>query len=104
MTITQFISSFQATEMVDALKAELVDLRDAHVNELTSLKAKSGEDRQMALNNLVLEHEVEMESLRNRLENSEKVAKLESKVKKLQETQILSLAQIFRIFKALFCP
>ena len=41
---------------------------------------------------------------RNLTSTSEIDRKLSIKVKKLQETQILSLAQIFRIFKALFCP
>lgn len=75
-----------ATENVDALKAEMSELKDAHAKAMEKQVSKAGSEKESALSNLMLEHEVEMESLKNRLENSERVAKLEAKVKKLQES------------------
>ena len=74
-----------ATQSVDQIKAELIDLKESHASQLAALETKAGNDKQEAINKVILEHEVELESLRNHMENSGKVAALESTIKSLQD-------------------
>merc|ERR1711974_269888 len=74
-----------ATQSLDQMKAEMIELKDAHAVKLTSMEASAASQKQEAVNKVILEHEIEMESLRSQMENSEKITDLEAAVKSLQE-------------------
>ena len=74
-----------ATHSVDQLKAEVMDLKESHADQMNALETKASNDKQEEINKVILEHEVELESLKNHLENSGKVAALESTIKSLKD-------------------
>ena len=55
------------------MKADMIELKDAHAVKVTSIEASAASQKQEAVNKVILEHEIEMESLRSQMENSEKI-------------------------------
>ena len=75
----------QAAQEVDKLKTDLIEAQETHDTQQSKLKAASEVEKADIIKKLTLEHEIELDALREELENSEKVANCESEVKRLRE-------------------
>ena len=75
----------QAAQEVDKLKTDLIEAKETHDGETTKLKEASEIEKADIIKKLTLEHEIELDALREELENSERVANCESEVKRLRE-------------------
>jgi hypothetical protein len=70
---------------VEHLKEELADEREKFNREKLNLEVSKDQERESAIKGLTLEHELELDALRHKLESSEKSAKNEVEVAKLKE-------------------
>lgn len=75
----------QANREIDKLKADLIDDRDTLKLGMAKIKEANECDKAEIVKKLTLEHEIELDALREELENSEKVAKCEDEVRRLRE-------------------
>merc|ERR1719219_389589 len=73
-----------ALEM-DKLKTEFIETKEIHAAEKQTLTENSDIEKAEIVKKLTLEHEIELDALREELENSEKVANCEAEVKRLRE-------------------
>ncbi len=70
---------------MDKVKTDLIEAKEIHAEEKLKLKASNDEEKAEIVKKLTLEHEIELDALREELENSEKVANCEAEVKRLRE-------------------
>ena len=67
------------------MKEELIEERDKFDREKRELEQVKNQERENAVVTLTLEHELELDSLRHKLEHTEKSAKHEMELAKLKE-------------------
>merc|ERR1712079_411299 len=75
----------QAALELDKVKTEFIETQEIHAEEKKNLKENSDVEKAEIVKKLTLEHEIELDALREELENSEKVANCEAEVKRLRE-------------------
>lgn len=78
-------SSLITHSKVEHLKEELSEEREKFQREKKALEVVKDQERDAAVKSLTLEHELELDSLRHKLENSERSAKSEVELAKLKE-------------------
>ncbi len=74
-----------AAQEIDKLKTETIEAKENHISEVEKVKNTCELDKAEIIKKLTLEHEIELDALREELENSEKVANCEAEVKRLRE-------------------
>jgi hypothetical protein len=75
----------QAAQEADKLKTENIEAKELHSSNMSRLKEATDIEKAEIIKKLTLEHEIELDALREELENSEKVANCEAEVKRLRE-------------------
>jgi len=75
----------QAALEMDKLKTEFIETKQIHAAEKQTITENSDIEKAEIVKKLTLEHEIELDALREELENSERVANCESEVKRLRE-------------------
>merc|ERR1712200_352466 len=75
----------QAALEMDKLKTEFIETKEIHAAEKQTITENSDIEKAEIVKKLTLEHEIELDALREELENSERVANCESEVKRLRE-------------------
>merc|ERR1712083_242166 len=75
----------QAALELDKVKTEFIETQEIHAEEKKNLKENSDVEKAEIVKKLTLEHEIELDALREELENSERVANCEGEVKRLRE-------------------
>ena len=75
----------QTSHEVDKLKAESIEAREQNELQLKKLTETNELEKADIVKKLTLEHEIELDALREELENSEKVANIETESKRLRE-------------------
>merc|ERR1719495_437754 len=70
---------------MDKLKTEFIETKEIHAAEKQTITENSDIEKAEIVKKLTLEHEIELDALREELENSERVANCESEVKRLRE-------------------
>ena len=75
----------QTSHEVDKLKAESIEDKEQHETELKNMTETNELEKADIVKKLTLEHEIELDALREELENSEKVANIETEVKRVRE-------------------
>ena len=72
----------QAALETDKLKTEFIETQEIHAAEKQTLTENSDIEKAEIVKKLTLEHEIELDALREELENSERVANCEAEVKR----------------------
>ena len=70
---------------VDKLKTEYIEAGENHAEEKKKINEENDWEKAEIVKKLTLEHEIELDALREELENSQKVANCEAEVKRLRE-------------------
>jgi hypothetical protein len=76
------------------MKEELIEERDKFDREKRELEQVKNQERENAVVTLTLEHELELDSLRHKLEHTEKSAKHEMELAKLKEELMMKESDI----------
>ena len=76
------------------MKEELIEERDKFERERRELEQVKDQERENAIKGLTLEHELELDSVRHKLEISEKSAKNETELAKMKEELMMKESDI----------
>ncbi len=92
LKVCKFFHSFvifqcflQLVLQVDHLKSDLVEEKEKFEREKRQLELNKDQERELTIKSLTLEHELELDALRHKLEQTERSQKNETELAKLKE-------------------